>query len=317
MRGDSIEISVKGQWVTVPVLNVNGDSVILTGKWFKTAAIHDEQWSEREIEHPELYIETLKRSRSQDVKADIFTFTQKPSAPVPRYAYPLEWDSVAAVCLTSFKDWWHNLPQETRKNVRRSQKRGVEVKVKKFDNDLIEGIADVNNDSPIRQGRRYTHYGKSVEQVRKDHSAFVDRSDFVCAYFENQMIGFLKIVYRGDVASILQLTPKASHQDKRPANAMFAKAVEMCEARNISCLTYGMFHYGKKQNTPITEFKVRNGLGEVLVPRYYVPLTRRGKLFVKLKLHRGALGILPGSVIEMGLAARAKWYSFHAINKPV
>src|SRR5579859_2532834 len=138
MAGNSIEISVKGQWVTVPVLNVNGDSVIITGKWFKTAAIHDEQWSEKEIEYPELYIDTLKRSRSQGLKADIFTFTQKPSAPAPRYAYPLEWDSVAAVHLTSFQDWWQSLPQETRKNVRRSQKRGVVVKIKEFHNDLIQ-----------------------------------------------------------------------------------------------------------------------------------------------------------------------------------
>lgn len=313
MARSSIEISVKGQWVTVPALSVNGDSVIITGRLFKTAAIHDEEWSEKEIDHPEFYIEALKRSRSEGVKADVFTFTQKPSTSTPRYSYPLEWDSVAVVRLTSFQDWWRGLPQETRKNVRRSQKRGVVVKVKEFGDDLIKGIADVNNDSPVRQGRRYTHYGKSVDEVRRDHSAFVDRSDFICAYFDNQMIGFLKMVYRGDVASILQLTPKASHHDKRPANAMFAKAIELCETRKVSFLTYGMFHYGKKRNNPITEFKVRNGFGELLVPRYYVPLTWRGRLFVGLKLHRGALGILPGSIIEVAVAARAKWYRFRQL----
>ena len=34
---------------------------------------------------------------------------------------------------------------------RRSQKRGVEIKVKEFDEELIKGIRQVNNDSPFRQ----------------------------------------------------------------------------------------------------------------------------------------------------------------------
>jgi hypothetical protein len=308
MEDGTIEISIKGQWVTVPSLKINGDSVVITGRWVKMAAVHDEEWSEKEIACPELCVETLKDNRSQGLKADIFTFTQKPSAPAPRYSYPLEWDSVAVVHLKTFQDWWQSLPQETRKNVRRSQKRGVVVKVMQFDDELIKGIADVNNDSPVRQGRRYTHYGKSLDEVRKDHSGFADRSDFILAYLDSQVIGFLKVVYRGEVASILQLTPKASHHDKRPANAMLAKAIELCEARKISCLTYGMFNYGNKRDTPITEFKIRNGFVEVLVPRFYVPLTARGKLSMKLKLHRGILGILPPGVIAVGVAVRAKWY---------
>jgi hypothetical protein len=313
MEGDSIEISVKGHWVTVPALKINGDSVIITGRWVKMAAVHDEEWSEKEIECPELYVETLKDNRSQGLKADIFTFTQKPSAPAPRYSYPLEWDSVAVVHLKTFQDWWQSLPQETRKNVRRSQKRGVVVKVMQFDDELIKGIGEVNNDSPVRQGRRYTHYGKSLDQVRKDHSGFADRSDFIFAYLDSQVIGFLKVVYRGEVASILQLTPKASHHDKRPANAMLAKAIELCEARKISCLTYGMFNYGNKRDTPITEFKIRNGFVEVLVPRFYVPLTALGEFSMKLKLHRGILGILPPRVIAVGVAVRTKWYDLRLL----
>ena len=305
----AVEISVQGKWVKVPALTVNDNVIVVTGKWIKMAAVHDEEWAEMEVDQPECYLEALKHAAVQRQRADIFTFTQKPTATDVRYMYPTEKESVAAINLRSYQDWWESLPQESRKNVRRAQKRGVVVQVKEFDDDLIRGIVDVNNDSPMRQGRPNAHYHKSFDQVKRDHSAFVDRSDFICAYSGSEVIGFLKIVYRGDVASILQLTPKASHSDKRPANAMLAKAIEQCAARGISCVTYGLFNYGNKGNTPLREFKVRNGFGEIMVPRYYVPLTTWGAVCVKLKLYRGLLGFLPESVILMLVNTRAKVYT--------
>ena len=150
--------------------------------------------------------------------------------------------------------------------------------------------------------------GKSFDQAKRDYCSFAERSDFLCAYFEEEVIGFLKVVYRGRVASVLNLSTKDSHQDKRPANALIKTAVERCAAKGISCLTYGYFNYGNKRDTPITQFKVRNGFEEVLVPRYFVPLTVRGRLYMKLGLHRGILGIFPNRVILTGLAVRAKSY---------
>lgn len=309
MDASVVEISVRGKWVKVPSLAVNGNVIVVTGKWIKMAAIHDEEWAEMEADHPECYVEALKNATTLRRRADIFTFSHKPTTTAAQYSYPVEKESVAAINLRSFQEWWESLPQESRKNVRRAQKRGVLVKVKAFDEDLIRGIIDVNNDSPMRQGRPNLHYQKGFDQVKKDHSAFVDRSDFICAYCGDEVIGFLKIVYRGEVASILQLTPKASHSDKRPANAMLAKAMEVCAAKGISCVTYGLFNYGNKRNTPLREFKVRNGFVEVMVPRYYVPLTMWGAVCVKLKLYRGLLGILPESVIMLLVNARAKVYT--------
>lgn len=304
-----VEMSMKGKWVKVPALAVNGNVIVVTGKWIKMAAVHEEEWAELEVDHPERYVEALQHTTALRQRADIFTFSQKPTTTVARYAYPIENESVAVINLHTFQEWWESLPQESRKNVRRAQKRGVLVKVKEFDDELIRGIVDVNNDSPMRQGQPNRHYQKSFDQVKKDHSGFVDRSDFICAYCDGEVIGFLKIVYRGEVASILQLTPKASHSDKRPANAMLARAIEICASKGISCVTYGLFNYGNKHNTPLREFKVRNGFGEVMVPRYYVPLTTWGAVCLKLKLYRGLLGILPESVIMLLVNARATVYT--------
>ena len=182
--------------------------------------------------------------------------------------------------------------------MRRSQKRGVEVSVKEFDDALIRDIVELTKDSPTRQGKRFLHYGKTFEQTKKDQSTHLDRSDFICAYSGNELIGLLKIVYSGSLASVLQFLPKASEQEKRPANALIAKAVEVCEAKGISYLIYGLFNYGNKRHDSLLEFKTRNGFEEFLVPRFYVPLTLRGVIYLKFKLHRGIIGPCPMSLFE-------------------
>jgi hypothetical protein len=313
MERKMIEISVKGGWIKVPAVEIGGKQIIARGKWIKVASIHDETWLETELENPEACIQQLKGQESHGLHADIFTFTQKVPGATPRYNYRTEWESLAVAATARFQDWWEKLPQETRKNVRRSQKRGVQVQVRAFDDELVRGIKEVNDDSPLRQQMRNQHYGKSIERTKKDYSAFLDRSDFICAFLGSEMIGFLKLVYRGEVASVLNLTTKPSHSDKRPANALVAKAVELCEAKGILCLTYGLFNYGNKRDSPLREFKIRNGFEEVLNPRFYIPLTTWGELCLKSNLHRGLLGILPHQVIALGLGARAKWHSFRQV----
>jgi hypothetical protein len=129
------------------------------------------------------------------------------------------------------------------------------------------------------------------------------------------MIGFLHLVYREDVAAILNLTVKPSHSDKRPANALIARAVEICEARGISHISYGLYNYGNKRDSSLREFKIRNGFKEILVPRYFVPITPWGQLCMKVNLHRGLIGILPHWVISSGVRARALW--LERFYKPV
>jgi hypothetical protein len=306
--GHRIEVSIRGKWLSVPALEAFDQTIAVTGRWIKIAALHDEAWMKTEVVNPEGCIESI-RKQNHIARADIFSFAQKVPSIAPRYQYPMEFESIAVARTGSFKDWWVGLPQESRKNVRRSQKRGVVISQQEFNDELIRGITEVQNECPIRQGRPYTHYGKTFEQVRKDHSAFIDRSDFICASFDGKLIGFLKLVYRGEIASILQLNSMLAHYDKRPSNALVAKAVELCGARGVAYLIYGGFNYGKKGNSSIREFKTRNGFEEMLVPRFYVPLTTWGGLCVRARLYRGPHEILPHNVIAAFLAARAKWYA--------
>lgn len=308
----SVEVRTKGRWVTTPGIKVNGDTLIATGKRIKIAKIRGEEMREKDIEDPELYLSALRSQDGRFLKADIFTFTQKLPATQPKYSYPMDWESVAAIPIRSFKEWWEGLPQESRKNVRRSQKRGATISVKDLDAKVVEGISNVNNDSPMRQGVKNAYYGLTPEETWKRYGEFTGRCDFICAYSNEEMIGFLHLVYRENVAAILNLSVKPSEFDKRPANALVAKAVQVCEGRGLSHITYGLYNYGNKRDSSLREFKIRNGFREILLPRYFVPITMWGRLCMKANLHLGLIGILPASVISSGLRARALWYKrFH------
>jgi len=301
-------ISRRGQWMNVPALHRGDETVVVDGGIMKIASLYDEDWIEHELQSPHAWVDAIRANRST-LNADILRFSQKVPDAAPRFKFPMELRSIAVAEVGNFKKWWESLPQESRKNVRRSAKRGVTIEVKRFDDEVIAGIASIQNETPIRQGRRYPHFGKSLDEVSRDHGSFLDRCDFICAYCEGEIIGFLKLVYRGNVAALLQLNSKVAHYDKRPANALLAKAVELCEARGATHMTYGLFNYGSKGHSPLREFKERNGFYEMLLPNYYVPLTAWGQVCVRLKLYRGIREFLPQKMVTSALNLRTKWYS--------
>jgi hypothetical protein len=312
-----VEIYKKGSWLKHPALEINNQIVFIDGKLLRAAMLRSEAWLEKELENPERWIAELRRNRSKPWRADILTFSQKLPAIDPKYHYHMDRQSIAAVRLTSFAEWWETLPQATRKNVRRSEKRGVQVVVRSLDDELVEGLVELTTRAPVQQGSRNRQYGKSAEEIRKDFGSFLDRSELFCAYVGAELVGFLKLVHRGEVASIINLIVKASHQDKRPANALIAKAVESASARHMQYVIYGCFDYGNKREGSLREFKIRNGFSNVLVPKYCVPLTTWGAFCIRLGLHRGLIGIVPYRFIEFIVRARAKWYDVKYSKQPV
>ena len=304
---DTIPISVNGRWIDAPVVRVNGQDLVINGKRIKIARLHDEDWVENEVTDPEACIRACKE-QSGAARADIFCFSQKVPDVNPRYRYPMETRSMAVAHVADYKTWLKTISESSRKNIKRATRDGVVVKVRGFDPDVIQGICDVQNETPVRQGRPFRHYGKSYEQVRRDHGAFLDRCDFLCAYYEDEFIGFIKLVYRGGVASILQILSKTSHYDKRTTNALLAKAAERCAEKGVPYLTYDRFNYGNKGDNSLREFKERHGFAEMLLPCYYVPLTLWGRFCVATRLYRGLHGFLPHGVITAAVNLRAKWY---------
>lgn len=269
------------------------------------AAVRDAEWIEGEgVRDPQAYICDL-RGKS---RADIFTFARPLPHSEPCHPFHFEWDNVAVTKIGAFSEWWEQLPQETRKNVRRAHRRGVTVSRVVFDAQLVRGISRIYNETPIRQGRKFWHYGKSLDQVQAENATYLDRSEFIGAFVDGELIGFIKFVLVNNVARIMQIVSLEAHTDKRPTNALLAKAIEVCCERGVSHLVYGKYVYGKKENSPVTEFKRRNGFERFSFPRYYVPLTAVGTMAIRCRLHQGLAQFVPEKITSLFLAIRAAIY---------
>jgi hypothetical protein len=281
--------------------------VIAKGGRIKTASIMDDIVAPGElVKDPDTFVADLKQS---GLKADVLTFFQRPPDVAPKFKHHFEWDNYAAVDTTNFDAWWEKLPQEARKNTRRSAKRGVIVKSVPYDDALAQGIHKLCNESPVRQGKPFWHYGKDFETVKREHGTFLERSEFIGAYYQDELIGFIKMVYVDRIAFILHILAFNSHYDKRPLNALLTKAVEICSQKGVGYFVYDKYVYGNKKDSSLVEFKRRNGFEQINFPRYYLPLTLKGKIYVGLRLYRGAVGLIPGPVLNTLLKVRDKFYS--------
>ena len=299
-----VDISVRGRLVRVPALQLDGVTIVTEGKWLKIASIHDEDWFEGDlVKNPESLIASIK---NQQFDVDIFTFAER-FATRAHFPYSTECDNIAVVPITSYKEWWEKrLPQETRRNVRIAAKRGVVVKVVPFNDELVRGILEIYNETALRAGRPFWHYGKSFDDVKRENSSYLERGVFLGAFHGAELIGFIKMVKIGKVASIMQILAKNSHADKKTSNALIAKAVEVCANDHISHLEYCKYSYGNDEKSLLTEFKRRNGFERLNFPRYYIALNWKGALAMKLKLHLGLREILPCSVLALLLDIRAR-----------
>jgi hypothetical protein len=296
------EIRVSGKAIKVPWIRINDRTIVVKGKWLKMAAVQDEELVEGEVVgNPESFVRALE--------ADIFTFAQHLTENIPKYHYYLEWDNTAVISTSSFADWWEKrVSHGLRKDVKRARKRGVVVRAVEFNDEFVRGIAGIYNETPIRQGRPFWHYGKSFDSVKAEISTYLERSAFLGAYCNDELIGFLKIVYVGQIARLMFILSKRAHNDKRPTNALIAKAVELCERRKCLYLTYGHFSYADNAETSLAAFKHRNGFYQISFPRYFIPLTLKGKVCLKLGLHHGINKMVPNKVRNLARSARKKIY---------
>lgn len=289
----------------VPSIEVGGRNVICTGGWLRIARIHDEPFMLGEpVPDPELFLQAL---RSWAVRPDIFQFAQKLTDPKPKHGYHLEWDNFAVLEITTYDDWLKlQAKKDVKENLRRARREGVEARVCEYTDDFVRGIKSLYDETPIRQGRPFWHHNKEFAKVKAENGTYLERSEYIGAFFENELIGFIKMVYVGDYAKTMQVISKDKYFHKRPTNALIAKAVETCAAKGIRFFNYGQYEYpGKKENS-LTEFKARHGFGRVDFPRYYVPLTWKGRIYLGLGLHRGLKRLIPTPVLNWLLKLRAR-----------
>jgi hypothetical protein len=284
---------------------MNGMNLTIEGKLVRIARPHScdqQEWFE-DVENPEAIIDAL---RSSEDRPDLLTFWQRLPETEPRYSYPMERDSIAALPIKNYAFWWEKqIDRKVRNKVRKAQKHGVIIRMTEFDDAFVQGVTAIFNETPVRQGRRFLHYGKDFETVKREFSRFLYREEIFGAYLGDELIGFIMVGDAGRYACLGQIISKIAYRDLAPTNALLAKVIERCAEKGIPYLVYAYW-----LEDTLGDFKRSNGFQRFDLPRYFVPLTARGKLALKLGLHRGWKEALPDDIKRSLKKLRRAWYDF-------
>jgi len=289
------------------VISVCGRNIKITGRFLRVARVDGDR--HRFLDDPEPMVEAL---RGCGTRVDIFTFMQRLTEREPKYSYPMEWENLAVLPVSTFDHWFtKQIRFAPRGRVRQAEKKGVKVREVPLDEALVKGIWEIYNESPVRQGRHFPHYGKDLQTVHKAEATHLDTSIFIGAYFEERLIGFAKLVHdeTRTQANLMNILSLIQYRDKCPANALLAQAVRSCAARGIRFLVYQKFLYGKEKSSSLNNFKEVNGFAGVDVPRYHVPLTRLGWVALHMGFHKRLADRCPEPVLTKLRDLRRAWYS--------
>lgn len=244
---------------------------------------------EKDIYPTETFVERLR-----DRGIDIFTFIER------RWHHtfshpPKNWikadDNIALLQVSNYDEWWRNIGKKTRNMIRKAEKNGVATKVVVPDDKLAEGMCKIYNETPIRQGRAFPHYGIMLETV-KSQISLAQNSTFIGSCIENELAGFIQLIHGDNIAIVSQLLSLQKQWNKAVNNALLSKAIEVCADKQERWLMYG-----RMGNHPsLDRFKQNNGFTRFPLTRYYITLTRKGKTAAKLGFQKEFKNVIPQSL---------------------
>jgi hypothetical protein len=225
---------------------------------------------------------------------DIFTFIERRwhhAIPNPPKGWIKADDNIAILQVSSYEEWWKTIGKKTRNMVRKAKKSGVTTKVSEADEESAEGMWKIYNETPIRQGRAFPHYGVALKTVKR-RVLSTKNSTFIGSYVEDELAGFIQLVHGDNITIVSRILSLQKYWDKAVNNALVAKAVEVCADHNVKWLMYGRMG----NNPSLDRFKQNNGFTRFELTRYYLPVTTKGKIAAKLGLHREVKDALPQRV---------------------
>lgn len=300
---DSMQVFTKetllnGRRVQLEFVEIDGQTFVVNRGVVTTITLEDDWFNE--VHHPAAIVESLRAHPA--LGADVFSFCQRLPNTEPSFPYQHEPECIAALQIQSYEDWWASLEGTTRTQIRKTAKLGVDVRQCTYDDDFVRGMTSIFNETPIRQGRSFWHYGKDFETVKRQFSRNLFREDLIGAFYQGELIGFVMLGRSTHYADLGQIISKVAHRDKQVQSALIAKAVELSCKRQIYQLVYAFW-----TEDSLGHFKRKLGFREVKLPRYFVPLTTKGNLAIQIGAHRGLKTLLPVKVVASLKRARNAW----------
>ena len=223
--------------------------------------------------------------RAKALGADVFVFCDRPWLG-ESVQFPLT-DRIEVALLTfkTFDEWFAGLKKDTRNEIRKGEKRGVETKViKELSASEAQEIVDLFRESPFREGRYFEGYHHwTLERVME---SFKTNEEFIslASMYEGKTVGVARTKFRGPVAVINNLLSSLPARRKviGISNSLLATQIKMLSDRGVNHLVYGkMGVLGG-----LDHFRTSNGFQSVMVDYNYVLLTQKAKAFAKLKIYQ-------------------------------
>jgi len=222
---------------------------------------------------------------------DVFTFLERGwccKIQDPQKSWVKADDNIALLTLNGYDEWLKSIGKKTRNMIRKAEKSGIRTSAAEPNEKLAEGMWKIYNETPIRQERGFPHYGTSLQQVIRGMLPRPNCS-YLGAYLQEELAGFVQLLYGDDIAIISQILSLQKHLDKAVNNALVAKTVEVCAGKSVKWIMYG-----RMGNHPsLDDFKRSNGFTRFQLTRYYIPMTRKGKVAMKLGLYKEVKDTLP------------------------
>ncbi len=284
------------------LLDVDKDLYSLrVSKRFFIKVGNDSEEYEKNIAPTEVFLQKIA-----DRGVDVYTFLDRRwSSPIenPPANWVLEDDNVGLLEIKTYKEWMQRVGKKTRNMIRKAEKAGVKISVVEPTDKLAERIWKIYNETPIRQERAFTHYGEPLDVVRSNMYA-AKNNTFIGAYLGDELVGFIQILYGDGIAIVSNILSLQQHLDKAVNNAVLAKAVEVCAEKGHRWLMYGRFG----NHPSLDRFKDNNGFVKYPIKRVFIPLTSKGRLAMKLGLHKSPKDALP-EFLKGVLIPTANWIS--------
>lgn len=271
--------------------------ISVSGKCIRIAKLRHE-WCDF-LDDPEAFIHAL---RSGSRTAALFTFVPEIEDRNDALPFHKEITSIAVLPVSTFEKWWDEIGFKTRNKARKAEKSGVVLRIVQLDDAFAQGVESIYNETKVKQGRKFYHYGKKAAEIKAELSSFSDRSTLVGAYFKDELVGFMKLFEGRNVLRTVHIIAAMKHREKCVMDALIAKGVELCSQRGIHHLQYGSWTDGG-----VGVFREKHGFQRMDVPRYFVPLSMMGRIILMLNLHRPMRERLPKSWTKQLVLVRAKW----------
>jgi hypothetical protein len=222
---------------------------------------------------------------ARSLGADVLVFCDRPWLG-ESVQFPLtDRIEIALLSFNNFDEWFAGLKKDTRNEIRKGSKRGVETKViEKLSVSEAQEIVSLFRESPFREGRYFEGYHhwtlNRVMESFKTNEEFIS----IASVYEGKIVGVARIKFKGPVGVVNTLLSSLNVRRKviGVSNSLLATQIQMLSDRGVRHLTYGkMGVLGG-----LDHFRISNGFKSAPVDYNYVLLTRKAKVFAKFKIYQ-------------------------------